>query len=269
MNWTISFRSDSEVNDCAYGCTYSRIRDEFKQKIDTKLKQEFQILKQKMKTEFDLRTNKAVWFVSNCLASFRIQFGLKLEKHFPFDIYGQCRDYFLFQKLNPTKNNYYYYLIFNFISNLFISKSNNEECKRGSKCELIALNENKFYLSFESKNCSNYITEKLWRVLSSYSIPIVIQPAKHYYEQILPENSFIHAQDFNFDTIKLANYLKSVSNNFTLYLKHHLWRLDYSTVYSGEQCEKRRICELCTRLNDEQNTIYYKKISNWFNNACF
>ena len=61
---------------------------------------------------------------------------------------------------------------------------------------------------------------------------------------------FIHAEDFNFDSAKLAEYLNLVSNDFTLYLKHHLWRLEEKPVYSANQCEKRRMCELCTKLNE-------------------
>jgi hypothetical protein len=130
------------------------------------------------------------------------------------------------------------------------------------------LTSKKFYLAFESTNCTDYITEKFWRSLSFGLIPIVIQPSKESYEQIAPINSFIHAQDFNFDIKLLAKYLENVSNNFDLYLKHTQWRLKNKAYYKGEDVEPRRFCQLCTKLNTQLSSIYYESISNWFSNQC-
>ncbi len=133
-----------------------------------------------------------MWFVSNCFASFRLQFGLDLQKHFTFLIHGKCRNFFNFRK-SGFNLNYYVYSIYEKFYDIFwfLFKLNNEkdECPRNSDCELKNLNENKFYLSFESKNCTDYITEKLWRVLYAKMIPIVIQPSRIYYEMILPPES--------------------------------------------------------------------------------
>lgn len=261
MNWTMSFRLDSEVNDCAYGCTYSKVK---RSQID--------LLKETFKKEFDSRKNRAVWFVSNCLASFRLNFGIDLLKHFAFNIHGKCKDYFKFrQNYNLSYSMYTWIKYFTDLVWFVFSLSNKQEdkCARNSACELKELNENKFYLSFESKNCTDYITEKMWRVLNAQMIPIVIQPAKKYYDLVLPKDSYIHAQDFDFSAAKLGDYLALVSNDFETYLKHHLWRLDYDVVYSGKQCEKRRLCELCTKLNKEKDLIYYDSVSKWFNRGCF
>jgi hypothetical protein len=260
MNWTMSFRLDSEINDCSYGCTYSKLKS-----VDENLKQE-------LNKEFHRRHNRAVWFVSNCLASFRLNFGLDLLKYFQFNIYGKCKDYFNF-RLNFNLS-YEFYNILSYFTNFIwyifsVTPRLDDSCNRNSACELKELNENKFYLSFESKNCTDYITEKLWRVLNAKMIPIVIQPAKKYYDLILPKDSFIHAQDFGFNSAELAKYLNLVSNDFDIYMRHHLWRLDYDVVYSGKQCEKRRLCEMCTRLNEEKDLIYYDSVSKWFNKGCF
>lgn len=269
MNWTMSYRLDSEVSDCAYGCTYSRNN---KQQISNETKEAFKTFKSNMAKEFGIRSDRAVWFVSNCYASFRLKFGLDLQKYFPFNIHGKCRDYFNFRK--SFNLNYDLYSIGQFFYDSFwyvfrLRSDNSDKCSRNSNCEVKELNENKFYLSFESKNCTDYITEKLWRVLNAFMIPIVIQPSRQYYELVLPKDSFIHAEDFGFDPIKLAEYLRLVSSDFKVYLKHHLWRLDYESVYSAIQCEQRRFCEMCTKLNEEKNSIYYKHVSNWFNNGCF
>ena len=129
----------------------------------------------------------------NCYASFRLHFGLSLRKHFPFSIHGNCRSYFNFRKSGLDLNYSMYSIyqkIYEVISSMFnLNYTTKTECARNSICELKQLNENKFYLSFESKNCTDYITEKLWSILHAKMIPIVIQPAKKYYEYILPSDS--------------------------------------------------------------------------------
>jgi hypothetical protein len=99
-------------------------------------------------------------------------------------------------------------------------------------------------------------------------IPVVIQPAKSFYESIAPKDSFIHAQDFNFDPKLLAAYLKKISSNFDLYSKYLTWKYSDDIAHSGNNCEVRRLCELCTRMNTETSQIYYKNAADWFNNAC-
>jgi len=99
-------------------------------------------------------------------------------------------------------------------------------------------------------------------------IPVVIQPSKAVYSLILPPDSFIHAEDFDFDPEKLAEHLKIVSTDFNVYLKYHAWKFDFDVVFSAQQAEKRRLCELCTKLNEETSSIYYKSIANWFNDGC-
>ena len=142
-------------------------------------------------------------------------------------------------------------------------------CGKHSKCEINEINTSKFYFSFESKNCSDiYITEKFFRMLRFNIIPVVIQPNREFYEKIAPPDSFIHAQDFGFDGIKLGIYLNRVGNDANLYMKYLKWKNDYEFVHSAIQTESRRLCELCTRLNVEKKQIYYNSISNWFNSAC-
>ena len=88
-------------------------------------------------------------------------------------------------------------------------------CKKAEYETEIA--ENKFYFAFESKNCSNtYITEKFFRTLRHNIIPVVFQPNREFYEVFAPPDSFIHAQDFDFDAKKLAEYLHKVFIFFNL-----------------------------------------------------
>ena len=231
FNWTISYYTHADAWQFAYGGVVIDINNNETNNI---------------KSEFNKRLNNAVWFVSNCNSIFRINIGNSLGEYFPIIINGYCSKKFKASKI----------------------KVDESPCSRESKCEIDYLSSNKFYLAFESTNCSDYITEKFWRSLSFGLIPIVIQPSKESYERIAPVDSFIHAQDFNFDARLLAEYLQKVSNSFDLYLKHTKWRLNYKSYFKGEDLEQKRFCQLCTKLNKESSLMYYESISSWFNNQC-
>jgi hypothetical protein len=221
------------------------------------------------------RKNEMLWFVSNCGADFRLNFAAKLSKHIPVNIYGKCKKSF-YTKIENISFNFiqkgvnllyeFFAIIFRFI---FRNTNTYYNCHRDSDCEKNEYSKNKFYLSFESKNCSGYITENLWKILgNTHLIPVVIQPSKQFYEALAPPDSFIHAQDFDFDAQRLAEYLKLVYSDFNLYLKYQMWRIKYDIAFIVQQTEKRRLCELCTKLNLESSSIYYTFISKWFNNDC-
>jgi hypothetical protein len=72
----------------------------------------------------------------------------------------------------------------------------------------------------------------------------------------------------SYDPRKLANYLDKVSNDIELYRKHLAWKKEHNVVYSQAQCERRRLCELCTKLNTETSGVYYGSVSKWFNQDC-
>lgn len=240
FNWTMSYRLDAEVSDCSYGCSYTS-----KEQSDIGMIAKY---------EFKKRENSAVWFVSNCDSKYRIDFASSLKSFYSLKVFGSCAKF-----ISSRKDNYYV----NFVRNLV-----QVGCDRYSKCESNEMRINKFYLSFESKNCTNYLTEKVWRILRSGLIPVVLQPEKKFYELNLPPNSFIHAQDFEYDPERLAVYLNQVSNNFDLYFSHLAWKNKYDIVYSAKQVERRRMCEFCTKLNTERSVIYYESVSQWFNNKC-
>ena len=144
--------------------------------------------------EFYRRKNEALWFVSNCKSLFRTNMALQIGQQIPINIFGQC-------SLGINIKSMFNRMKFGSIISTFIKGVTNafnnyfSDCGKHSTCEIEQINRNKFYFSFESKNCSNtYITEKFYRMLRFNLIPVVIQPAKHIYEMIAPPNSFIHAQ---------------------------------------------------------------------------
>ncbi|VDN53675.1 unnamed protein product [Dracunculus medinensis] len=76
--------------------------------------------------------------------------------------------------------------------------------------------EHRFYLSFENSVCRDYITEKLFTRIDQLLIPIVLK--KSFYRHILPDDSYIAADDFS-SPKTLADYLSAVENNITEYMK--------------------------------------------------
>jgi glycoprotein 3-alpha-L-fucosyltransferase len=244
FNWTMSYNLQSDISKCAYGCLKNSERNDHQNFI------------KEIKIEFSKRINSALWFVSNCGSTLRLQYALKLSKLFNVKIHGSCDTYF------QNKQNFLYK-----IWNFFFDKE--YSCPRESKCEMDYLANNKFYLAFESTNCSDYITEKFWRTLSYGLIPIVFQPSRQSYERVAPPNSFIHAQDFNFNAKLLAQYLVNVSSDFDLYFKHVEWRFKYDALYKINDLEGIRMCELCEKLNEGSSIDkYYKSVSAWFNQKC-
>jgi hypothetical protein len=257
FNWTFSYRLDAEVSDCAYGCKY---------KIQNQTNSNYKAFLDELRENFNRRSASSIWFVSNCKSYYRIKFALELGQYFPVNVQGQCQPSIsLMKKYGLEPDSFIGEIIFPIYNELY---RKDKKCAKGSNCEINMLMNSKFYLSFESKNCSFYITEKFWSILRIGLIPVVIQPAKSFYESIAPKDSFIHAQDFNFDPKLLAAYLKKISSNFDLYSKYLTWKYSDDIAHSGNNCEVRRLCELCTRMNTETSQIYYKNAADWFNNAC-
>lgn len=119
----------------------------------------------KVKIEFEKRSNKALWFVSNCNSERRMRVTSLLGNHYPVVVFGGCA------KIMREK--------FPSVTSSKIEFSHG--CGRGSSCEINSYHSFKFYLSLENSNCSDYITEKFWKSLANDLIPIVLQPNRKYY----------------------------------------------------------------------------------------
>ncbi len=198
INWTISYRLDSEVSDCAYGCLY-------RNKLPN-LNANNMLLQ-----TFGRKKNQALWLVSNCQSRRRIQMAIELKKYFTVKIYGSCKlPIEVEAALGISGESFLGQFIFG-ISQVIGKFYDYGRCDRYSLCEIEEIQKNKFYLSFESKNCSDiYITEKFFRMLRYDLIPVLLQPNREFYEKIAPPNSFIHAQDFDYDPERLGAYLTKV-----------------------------------------------------------
>lgn len=80
----------------------------------------------------------------------------------------------------------------------------------------------KFVIAIENSNCVDYVTEKLVKAVESGSIPIVAgRNNRPDYRRFMPDHSYINI--FDYKSIKdLADDLKRIANNKTLY-ESYLW----------------------------------------------
>ncbi|KAL7040042.1 hypothetical protein ACKWTF_000237 [Chironomus riparius] len=177
------------------------------------------------------------WFASNCKsASKREDLVNKLQKFIDVDIYGKCG------KLHCEKNSMLCY-------------------------DMLTANYS-FYLSFENSICRDYITEKLYRPLTEYIIPIVFNSGKM--SLYAPPNSYIDANDF--DSIEhLVAHLKFLMSNPKEYVKYFWWKKYYDVVIDPASF-KIGFCDLCMKLNNpefmEQKHMYPDIHSWWVDGMC-
>ena len=163
------------------------------------------------------------WIVGRCYAnSQRERLVRALQKHMTIDIYGRCGPLYC-----------------------------------GQNCDEIISSRYKFYLSFENSLCQEYVTEKLWRSYHHNVIPVVMGGSD--YSAYLPKHSYIDVKDFS--TVKeLANYLKLLEGNDTLYLEYFEWRKHYKITYYPKDP-----CVLCSYMNLQANAtkVYHKMNLFW------
>ncbi|KAJ8023949.1 Alpha-(1,3)-fucosyltransferase 4 [Holothuria leucospilota] len=137
------------------------------------------------------KTKLTAWISSNCNSPSwpRTKFVKELSKKMPIDMFGKC---------------------------------GGRPCP-GTEC-FERLRSYKFYLAFENSRCTDYITEKMWRNSFVFdAVPIVYGTNKQNYEKLAPPNSFIHLSDFP-NMTSLANYIKLLDRNDTLYNTFLRWK---------------------------------------------
>ena len=163
------------------------------------------------------RPKMAAWFVSHCRAqSQRDQFAKKLQQYLQVDIYGKC---------GPLKCS-----------------------KKGGNCYSMLERDYKFYLSFENAICTDYVTEKVWNILTLNIIPVVLGGAD--YKKLLPPKSYIDIKDFS--SVKaLADYLLMLSKNDVMYREYFAWKANYEVKILSRLDV---LCQVCSFLNRFGNT---------------
>jgi len=177
----------------------------------------------------------AAWIVSNCKTSGQREVLVtELQKYIPVDIYGSCGNY-----------------------NCSVPR---KKSGKGSECHLEISQKYKFYLAFENSLCTDYVTEKLFDILTLEMIPVVYGSAN--YSSILPFQSYISVFDFP-NLSELANYMNYLSENPAAWLKYFEWRKDYWILKSTFL---PAMCDICSKLISElkmgNKTLEHKLYAN-------
>lgn len=179
------------------------------------------------------KNSSIAWFVSNCFTnSKRDRLAKKIKKQMDVDIYGSCGT-----KKCPV----------------------NDE-----KCYNLLDTNYKFYLSFENALCNDYVTEKLFRPLQKFVIPIVFNGANDI-SHFAPPKSFIDANKFK-NVDELVAYLKFLDENPREYIKYFWWKKYYGV--KSHPIYPHMLCDVCKKLNDPifmSQSHRYEDIYGWWN----
>eukprot|EP01104_Vermistella_antarctica_P002465 TRINITY_DN12705_c0_g1_i1.p1 TRINITY_DN12705_c0_g1~~TRINITY_DN12705_c0_g1_i1.p1 ORF type:complete len:494 (+),score=79.87 TRINITY_DN12705_c0_g1_i1:396-1877(+) len=144
------------------------------------------------------------WFSSRCQHEHRMNFVADLKKFIKIDSYGRCHNNAKLDKKYPQCK---------------VGKSGWQNY--GEKDCVIS--KYKFSLAVENSIEVDYITEKLWGVFKSGSVPVYWGGTN--VDQYLPSpTSIVNVADFNGDVKALADYLIRVGNDPELYGRHLAWK---------------------------------------------
>lgn len=173
-------------------------------------------------TNWDVAKNKAIYLVdSNCASqgSKRQKYYHATQSVFPVDAYGACHH--------------------NADVPAGMSLQNNDD-------RLALMNQYRMVLAFDSTSEKDHISHIVWESFMSGSLPVVLGADNM--KQHMPKNSFIWAGDFgHWD--ELAQYIKKVAANKTLWESYHDWRNDPNALLSFEaKYDFTRVnptCRLC------------------------
>lgn len=237
FNWTMSYRFDSDVQ-----LLYGRIHQN---PTAPKTTEETKELIQRMhlpsaKNYAKNKTRPIGWMVSHCkTGSSRETYARELGQFIPVDIYGKCGNLSCFRYKKHWRSH--------------------------PKCYDMLEENYKFYLSFENSICTDYVTEKFYEIINRGILPIVYGGAN--YSQIAPPHSYINALEFTPE--KLADYLKLLDANDTLYNEYFWWKDHYQFEVGLEQTVRHGFCDLCKKLHQDENVIKYypELVSSWHPNT--
>jgi alpha-1,3-fucosyltransferase len=160
----------------------------------------------KSKNYLEGRTKFAMTAVSNCV-NHRMKLYWKLKRHCDVDVFGKCG-----MQCNG--------------------------CLASSK-----IHQYKFYLAFENTICTDYLTEKTYRnALDKGIVPVILSGTNLSNPFIIPPGSYIDATKFS-TALELAEYLKKVGSDPSLYNKFFEWRNHWNIKISDVTTSSCRICQ--------------------------
>ena len=160
------------------------------------------------------KTDLVMWVASNCDPQSKRGIYVKnLRKYIPVHDYGKCGDRNLSRKHD--------------ISNVFKN--------------------HKFYLAFKNSLCKEYVTEKLYRIISDdsiYVIPIVMGLDTY---DMLPPDAVINIRDYSIPGL-LAKHILYLDSNYEAFMKYFEWRKKRKCFLNTDQTGSVTLCGNCTEL---------------------
>ncbi|BFZ10454.1 hypothetical protein BsWGS_13492 [Bradybaena similaris] len=161
------------------------------------------------------KTKTAVWIVSNCVApSQRNLYVKQMLEYVDIDIYGKCGQ----QCSGAT----------------WLEGCDNYQSKY------------KFYLAFENSLCTDYVTEKYFKLFKEDIFVIPVVRGAFDYDKYFPDFTYINAA--HFDTPKdLALYLKYLAADLETYSQY----LEHKDLY-GLVSPISFACQMCTYLHTHE-----------------
>ncbi|XP_037784674.1 alpha-(1,3)-fucosyltransferase C-like [Penaeus monodon] len=212
FNWTMTYRLDSDVV-VPYGRVTPKSSDNF-----TPTSKDYWSSKDPSRL--------AAWMVSHCGTPGRREWFVKeLVRHMKVDVFGRCGH------KKCGKN----------ISIKTLGSFDQDKCNA-------EIGQYMFYFALENAICQDYVSEKFFLALQLDVIPVVFGGGN--YAAIAPPTSYINALDFP-SPKALADYLKVVASNATLYNKYLEWK-DHYNVELGHPFSTM-VCDLCAKLHDPRS----------------
>ncbi|XP_042878951.1 alpha-(1,3)-fucosyltransferase C-like [Penaeus japonicus] len=212
FNWTMTYRLDSDVV-----VPYGRVSPKPSDNV-TLTSKDYWSSKDPSKV--------AAWMVSHCGTPGRREWFVKeLVRHMKVDVFGRCGH------KKCGKN----------ISIKTLGSFDQDKCNA-------EIGQYMFYFALENAICQDYVSEKFFLALQLDVIPVVFGGGN--YAAIAPPRSYINALDFP-SPKALADYLKVVASNATLYNKYLEWK-DHYNVELGHPFSTM-VCDLCAKLHDPRS----------------
>ena len=103
------------------------------------------------------------------------------------------------------------------------------------------LSQYKFYVALENNVCDQYISEKVFKGFSLDAVPLVAGAGTAYYEAKLLPHSYINVEKFK-SPEDVAEYLKLLDRNNTLYEEYFAWKPHYDCGYIRKYDLSLRAC---------------------------
>ncbi|KAK6174556.1 hypothetical protein SNE40_017807 [Patella caerulea] len=183
----------------------------------------------------DQKTQLAAIILSNCgVPSKRMEYVKLLQNYIPVDVYGRCGD-----------------------------KTCSMVAKSDRNCFDLVEQNYKFYLSFESAFCKDYVSETFYRSEALDVVTVVRGGAD--YSRLSPEKNYIDANDFK-SVKELASYLLYLDKNETAYREMLERKWDYNvTRIDSHNLTEKHICEMCLKADFwSKNVKMYDGIAFWY-----